>query len=253
MPHAVRLLGHLLSAFGLTGMLLAGTLYVREQAAQESAWLALTRLQGARALTPRVTGAAGATLTLEPPDESRTEPAASLSLERATPPPAPAEQLGRTASPPPTAAPGQPITWVRLGRIGLDAEVVQAKLVEVAGGTTWEVPAFRVGHGEHSAGAGEEGNAVLLGHVTSLNAGNVFRDLHRARLGDEVWLAGGDDEHRYVVVEVRAVSRTDVSVLGPRPGKSVSLITCTGAWLPALNDYAERLVVRAELADSARS
>ena len=36
----------------------------------------------------------------------------------------------------------------------------------------------------------------------------------------------------------------------PTAAPSVSLITCTGLWLPQLNDYAERLVVRAELMSS---
>ena len=31
---------------------------------------------------------------------------------------------------------------------------------------------------------------------------------------------------------------------------AVTLVTCTGAWLPTVWDYAERLVVRAELRDA---
>src|SRR5436853_180371 len=51
----------------------------------------------------------------------------------------------------------------------------------------------------------------------------------------------------YRVVEVHAVSRTDVSVLESTETPSVSLITCTGDWNAALHDYMQRLVVRAEL------
>jgi hypothetical protein len=49
------------------------------------------------------------------------------------------------------------------------------------------------------------------------------------------------------VVEVRTVARTDVSIVEPTGTASLSLITCTGIWLPLLWDYTERLVVRAEL------
>jgi LPXTG-site transpeptidase (sortase) family protein len=276
----VRLLGHVLTAAGLVGLALAGTLYLREDAAQETAWRLGTWLEQSRVL---VAGAAGVGRG-SPAAVAPQAPASREMLERggsgnggdgvaaqtgtavgngpretdrsAAPqaqdaPTQAAAALEAHSAALPVGGAGTPITRVRLERIGLDAEVVQAKLVDVAGGTTWQVPAFRVGHGELSAGAGEEGNAVLLGHVTSVNAGNVFRDLNRARRGDEVWLTGGGLLYRYVVAEVRSVSRSDISVLGPLPGRSVSLITCTGTWLPALNDYAERLVVRAELAEPA--
>jgi hypothetical protein len=42
-----------------------------------------------------------------------------------------------------------------------------------------------------------------------------------------------------------------VSVVAPTAAASLSLITCTGRWLPAVGDFAERLVVRAELRDGA--
>ena len=140
-----------------------------------------------------------------------------------------------------------PITRLRVARIGLDADVVEAPLVQVGAGMTWEVPAFKVGHGENTADAGEPGNAVLLGHVTSTNAGNVFKDLRVLRSGDVVQVFGGADEFDYVVTQVRSVPRTDVSVLQPTETPSVTLITCSGVWLPAIGDYTERLIVRAEL------
>ena len=51
----------------------------------------------------------------------------------------------------------------------------------------------------------------------------------------------------YRVVDVRKVWRTDISVLEPTESPSVTLITCAGMWLPGVWDYAQRLVVRAEL------
>ena len=140
-----------------------------------------------------------------------------------------------------------PITRVAIPRIWLDAEVVPAKFIQRDGGTTWEIPAFKAGHAEYTAGAGEAGNAILLGHVTSRSLGNVFQHLDRAQVGDLIHAFSGDRQFDYRVVDVRSVSRTDVSVLVTTPVASVSLFTCTGLWLPHIWDYTERLVVRAEL------
>ena len=127
--------------------------------------------------------------------------------------------------------------------------MVPARLVERHAGVTWEVPAFAVGHAERTAGAGGPGNGVLVGHVTSQGAGNVFGDLGRVGVGDQVRVFSGAQAFDYRVTEARAVARTDVSVVAPTEAASLSLITCTGRWLPDVGDFAERLVVRAELSD----
>jgi sortase A len=141
-----------------------------------------------------------------------------------------------------------PITHIAIDSIGLDADVVEANLVTVDSGLTWQVPAFKVGHAEGTAAAGEVGNAVLLGHVTSLRSGNVFQDLDQVRIGDTVDVFSDSDRFEYTVVSSDAVARTDSSVLQPTETRSISLITCTGIWLPTIWDYTERLVVHAELA-----
>ena len=104
-----------------------------------------------------------------------------------------------------------------------------------------------LGQAQHTAGPGQPGNGVLFGHVTSRSLGNVFEQLFRAHVGDLVEVFDGTERFDYRVVDVHAVSRTDVSVLLPTESASVSLITCTGVWNAALHDYMERLVVRAEL------
>jgi LPXTG-site transpeptidase (sortase) family protein len=143
------------------------------------------------------------------------------------------------------------ITHVRLARIGLDVDVVPARLIEREAGITWEVPAFRVGHAESTAGAGEPGNAVLLGHVTSVRSGNVFQNLDKVEIGDTVEVFAEDRRFDYRISEVARVPRDASDVLEQGPRASVTLITCTGVWLPTIWDYTERLVVRAELAATA--
>jgi LPXTG-site transpeptidase (sortase) family protein len=161
------------------------------------------------------------------------------------------------SSPPPTATPppgaGLPITRVAIPRTSLDAEAVPARLVDRQGGHTWEVPAYKIGHAEGTAGAGAAGNAVLVGHVTSQSLGNVFNDLDQVQVGDTVQVFSADREFDYQVVDVRTVGRTDLSVVRPTATASVTLMTCTGVWLPVVSDYSQRLVVRAELQSNARA
>jgi LPXTG-site transpeptidase (sortase) family protein len=174
-----------------------------------------------------------------------------------------AKPLGRATNvappsisrPTPTVTPALPIrsatdgwrqiTAVEIPRIGLHSSVVFAPLVHLDGETTWSVPAFRVGHAQYTAGAGDLGNAVLIGHDTSVNAGGVFHALYRVRPGDSIRVWSGSASVTYVVSSSTIVTRTDVSVVAWTPNRALTLITCAGAWIPALDDYASRLVVRA--------
>ena len=89
-------------------------------------------------------------------------------------------------------------------------------------------------------------DAVLLGHVTSLTLGNVFEHLDRVQVGDTITAFSNDSRFDYVAASVQAVPRTDTDVLDQTQEPVLTLITCTGAWLPTVWDYSERLVVRAE-------
>jgi LPXTG-site transpeptidase (sortase) family protein len=144
------------------------------------------------------------------------------------------------------AAMPRAMTRVRIPGIALDAEVVPSRYLERDGGS-WEIPAFKVGHAERTGLAGTPGNAVLVGHATSIGAGHVFRDLDQVRVGDDLTIETSAQSYQYVVVDVRRVPRSEVSVLTPTSLPFVSLITCAGVWLPHLGDYTERLVVRAAL------
>jgi LPXTG-site transpeptidase (sortase) family protein len=149
----------------------------------------------------------------------------------------------------PTATPDvdtwRQVTRLAIPRIGLDAKVVLAPLVQIGRERTWAVPAFRVGHAQYTAGAGEIGNTVLIGHVTSINAGRVFHELDRLRPGDVIVVWSGPTTFQYVVAGMEVVGRTDLTVVRWTPNRTLTLITCAGVWVPALDDYASRLVVRA--------
>jgi LPXTG-site transpeptidase (sortase) family protein len=243
MRRAVAIVANLVSVVGLAGCVLIGG--AREfhllppSNAFDSWWRGSTRPPAAQRAPAR---------TVLPPTAAPNE-ADPAPVET----PAPPAEAEPTATPAPAAAeepPAErrlPITRVEVPHLGMRADVVPAAIITVPGGTTWDVPPFVAGHGDNTAGAGEAGNAVLLGHVVSPNAGSVFKDLFRMRAGDQVRVFSDDREFDYVVNAVLTVSRTDLSVLLPTDSASVTLVTCTGTWLPALQDFSHRLAVRAEL------
>ena len=122
-----------------------------------------------------------------------------------------------------------------------------ADLVAQGDSVTWHIPKFVAGHAQSTAGAGEVGNAVVLGHLVSRTLGNVFENLNRTRPGDLVRVGSGAKEFDYTVTDVANVDRTDVDVLDPTATPTITLVTCAGLWNPILGDYMERFIVRAEL------
>jgi LPXTG-site transpeptidase (sortase) family protein len=183
--------------------------------------------------------------------------ALALVLEPSGPAPVPvvselqarAEAQHEAASAPaPGATPDRPITRLKIDSIGLDTPVLPAPLTDRDGATTWDVPPMVAGHAEGTPGAGQPGNAIVMGHLTSIHLGNVFLHLDAVKPGDVVEVFSHDQRFTYRATEVHDVDRMDLGVLEPTEQPSLTLITCSGAWLPTVWDYAQRLVVRAELA-----
>ena len=69
--------------------------------------------------------------------------------------------------------------------ISLDTDVMPAELIDSNGSLTWEVPAFKVGHAQATAGAGGPGNAILVGparFAMIMKDGKLHRDPRHATL-----------------------------------------------------------------------
>ncbi len=107
-------------------------------------------------------------------------------------------------------------------------------------GTDWEQLKLGVGHSVGTANSGERGSLVLAAHNDVY--GELFRYLDQLKPGDEVIAYAGQQRYRYVITESRIVKPTQVEVMQPTSGPTLTLISC----YPYLIDT-ERIVVFGEL------
>jgi sortase A len=117
----------------------------------------------------------------------------------------------RVAAPPPVEGAG--IAEMRVGRLGLSAVVVQ--------GDSEAILRRAVGHLARTALPGDEGNVVLAGHRDTF-----FRPLKDILAGDRITLQTPEREFEYVVESTSIVKPTDVEVIEPSGGHTLTLVTC---------------------------
>jgi LPXTG-site transpeptidase (sortase) family protein len=199
------------------------------------------------------------------PVPTRTLPATSppTPARAPTPPPAPAPTLAApTPTPVPlvaadaedrkTRGPERPTGYaVRLAipSINLDTPVVQGGIVQDSDGNAiWQtLPFVAVHYGDLTARIGAQGNAVISGHVVTINEGNVFRSLYQVGIDDEIQVWDEQSrEYDYHVVDVKLVPPTDVSVMDPTPDETLTLITCGGTFDRVHREFSDRLIVTAK-------
>jgi LPXTG-site transpeptidase (sortase) family protein len=142
-------------------------------------------------------------------------------------------------APTPTPRPIYPAERIVASSIHLDAKVAESPIVK----NEWVVPKFAAGHLQGTAQPLEGGNVVLAGHIQSIASGNVFANIARLRPGNQISLYTKGGTITYQVVKVDTVKNTDLTVVAPSPQERLTLITCTGTWLPLQHDYDERTVV----------
>lgn len=136
-----------------------------------------------------------------------------------------------TPMPVPTRGPEHAVR-IRIPAIGVDAPVVE--------GDDWEALKHGAGHHIGSANPGERGNCIISAHNDIY--GEIFRDLPKLDLGDEVFVYTASQVYRYVVTQKRIVEPTDVSVMYPTSSPVLTLISC---YPYRINTH--RIVVIAEL------
>lgn len=139
----------------------------------------------------------------------------------------------------PTAA---PVLRIAAPSISLDARVAESPVVN----GQWIIPKFEAGHLQGTAQPGTGGNVVLAGHVESITSGDVFANIAQLQPGNSIEVYTRDARVTYVVRKVEQVSNADLSVLKPGKHETLTLITCSGSWLPFQHDYSQRTVVVAD-------
>lgn len=111
-----------------------------------------------------------------------------------------------------------------------------------------------IGWYEPGTKPGNNGNAVLAGHVDGLTGPGTFYNLKQLEPGDEIHITGSEGaELTFVVVEKQAYSPEDAplhEIFGDSSIPQLNLITCTGTFDTAIGHYEERLVVYTELVES---
>ncbi len=120
-----------------------------------------------------------------------------------------------TPLPVPTPGPEQ-ARRIIIPAIGVDAPVVE--------GDDWESLKKGAGHHIGSANPGERGNCVISAHDDVY--GEIFRDLPKLKIGDEIFVETETQRYRYVVQQTRIIEPTEVSVMAPTRSPVLTLISC---------------------------
>ena len=124
-------------------------------------------------------------------------------------------------------ADGETIAILSLDRLGIKVSIAQ--------GIDKDTLRISAGKFPQSADAGF-GNFAIAGHSSRLYV-CLFNDLHRAEIGDVIYVDTKTGRHKYLVSEIRTIEPEDTSVLDPTKESILSIISCT-------NDGAQRLYIK---------
>jgi LPXTG-site transpeptidase (sortase) family protein len=112
---------------------------------------------------------------------------------------------------------------------------------------------------EKSATPGQGYGAVLIdGHNGGITRNGVFTKLSTLQGGDEITVERGDGEtFTYSVVENESMSLDEVNETGMKKmmtsadedKEGLSLITCDGKWVPKIQQFDRRIMLRAVIVD----
>ena len=134
-------------------------------------------------------------------------------------------------------AEGESIGEISISRLGLVAIVAQ--------GDTPATLRRAVGHLSNTALPGADGNVVLAGHRDTF-----FRPLKDVRVGDAITLKTPRGDFEYLVEANSVVRPTDVQVLEPTGGQTLTLITCFPFYY--VGAAPKRFIVRARADERSR-
>ncbi|MGE3268274.1 MAG: sortase [Chloroflexota bacterium] len=145
-------------------------------------------------------------------------------------------------------------THLEIPSIELATDVTEGGVItNKQGQLEWQTVPFIAVQYRETALIGAQGNAVISGHVVTINEGNVFRNLYKVNLGDAVKVNTPDGNFTYEVQDVKLVKPTEVEVMAPSATPQLTLITCGGEFDTRTRSFSDRLVVVGRLTDWQRA
>jgi sortase A len=172
------------------------------------------------------------------PEPTSTPEAASSAVDSHAPTSVPRDPQN-PAKPTATARSVYPAVRIEAPAIHLDAKVVESPIIN----GEWQIPKFAAGHLQGTAQPLQGSNVVLAGHVQSISSGDVFANVDQLRPDDVIRLYTEAAVVTYKVDKVEVVANNDMKPISPTTHEVLTLITCTGTWLPLEHDYSQRTVV----------
>lgn len=158
-----------------------------------------------------------------------------------------------TARPQPTAIPQIPAPppasggrTLHIPSIGLNSSIKTFYL----DGVSWAIDPWEhlVGHFQGTAWFDRVGNMALGAHSEYPDGSpGLFHGLYGVGIGDEIYVRDGDQERRYVVVNILSVDYRDLSVVYPTSHNRLTLVTCDiPSYVAEQGIYYERLIIQAD-------
>ncbi|WP_203899940.1 class F sortase [Virgisporangium aliadipatigenens] len=190
-----------------------------------------------------VVGLAGTAWALRK-DPASSPPAAAPSSA----PPSTAGPLTATVVSPAATAQDLPAPErVRIGAIGVDAELEQ---IDVGAGGTLTPPTdfHRAGWFAKGAAPGDLGPAVIAGHVDTREGPAVFFRLRDLKPGDTIEVVRGPKTLSFQITATESFAKTAFptnKVYGPTPVPELRLVTCGGDFDDGTGHYADNLIIYA--------
>lgn len=136
---------------------------------------------------------------------------------------------------------GEEIKNINLGEeIGLiDIPSLNIRTAIVSG-TGKDQIRYYVGHFENTPMPGENGNFCIAGHSSTVY-NNIFNNLHKIKMYDEIIITTSNGEFTYVVNEIFKTEPTNTNVLSQDNDiKELTIVTCA-------NQGKDRLIVKGRL------
>jgi sortase A len=158
-------------------------------------------------------------------------------------------------TPVPTATPLPPLpginpTYLRIPTLGINGPVEYVGIdrqqrMDVPSGY-WNVGWFKLG-----VKPGERGNAVFAGHVDGPSFPAIFWDLRKIQVNTKIYIRGDRGEEKvFEVFDIGIYPYDDAPldrIFGGSNDAQIVLITCTGTFDQANNNYDKRFVAYARL------